>query len=1036
MNGFVRIFGSFLIVGACYTAYAAMIVPWIEPNEPLSTSQTPTVSKTQPIEEARKLLSNWFAPGDWELENPKVFETGQGMLLFDDYQPREAGYVEITPCTIVFLSSDEGLDEDERNRRAIVMQAPQGALLRFDPPMDFKQSKIGRLVGGELLDEVRIHSGQKLPGPEDDLHITTRDVVMTETDVTTPHRLDFRLGPHHGYGVGLHLRLDSAAGDGEVPVIRGVKALTLEQQIYFYLQPQSGGDVIPGGTASANAPRKPRSPPGPQQAAAAPPVEIRCVGPFTFDGVEDSALFRREVDVRRSYPDGTHDSMNGDQLKVFFTKGGAADAVPPTAGETRPAASDEQLQPTRVEFIGEPVVIRAPGNQLQARAQFVEHDVTTREVHLRDAAEVIVRQADRELRAPEMFLQPEESGELGSFRAVGRGRFDGRSPDDPARSLHAEWTSQVHFRPYEDRRVLSVYGAARVESIGTGAMTGDEIHLWLKEVPRSPAAPVEPGGKSPTELAPDRLLALGNVQIDSPQLVGVVQRFEAWFEQETPFGARPPAARRNEPRGAANVAPVAAVVYGSGPPAPADAAPPVASTPAVAPTPQIAPTPPVGSPSPVVPADVAPSPPQRQFRIDGDVLRLQVAVVDKEMQVREAVVEKNVRLVETKPARPDERPLSIQGDLLHVIQPTPEQSYVEVTGAPAFVEAQQMTVSGGKLTLRRPTPEENHMAIEGQGVLTMPVDRDLEGKPTAGRETLHLSWQGGMTFDGQVAQFDRGVEGRLTSQFLRTDRMKVAFDRPVGAAKSSPEQQTQIRQVDCFDGVFIESRTLAPDGNLTAVDRLSARNLSLDQQTGDFAADGPGEVTSVRRGSAGKPVLPGQPEPQPPPNVAPGAAAPPTAINYLNVTFHRNLAGNNTRREMTFHNQVRTLYGPVPDWTTAIDRDRPERWLPQTVLIDCDQLQVFARSDVQTGLDSYDLVAEGNTLVEGTSFTARAPRLTYAQAKDLLVIEGDARSDARLYHQKGPGLPRSDTSARRFMVWPSTNRVQVDGAAFLELTPN
>jgi hypothetical protein len=431
---------------------------------------------------------------------------------------------------------------------------------------------------------------------------------------------------------------------------------------------------------------------------------------------------------------------------------------------------------------------------------------------------------------------------------------------------------------------------------------------------------------------------------------------------------------------------------------------------------------------------VAAPPPDRQFRIDGEVLRLQVAVVDREMQVREAVVEKNVRLVETKTAKPDERPLSIQGDLLHVIQPTPDQSYVEVTGAPAFVEAQQLTISGGKLTLRRPTPDENRMAVEGQGVLTMPVDRDLEGKPMPGRETLHLSWQGGMTFDGQVAEFDRGVEGRLTSQYLRTDRMKVAFDRALGAAKSRPDEQPQIRQVDCFDGVFIESRTLAPDGNLAAVDRLSARNLSLDQQTGDFAADGPeGEVTSIRRGTAGKPELPGRPQPQP--NVAPAADPSSATINYLNVTFHHNLTGNNTRREMTFHNQVKTLYGPVPDWTTPINRDRPERWLPQTVLIDCDQLQVFARSDVQTGLDSYDLVAEGNTLVEGTNFTARAPRLTYAQAKDLLVVEGDARTDARLYHQQAPGKPRSDTSARRFMVWPSTNRVQVDGAAFLELAP-
>jgi hypothetical protein len=138
---------------------------------------------------------------------------------------------------------------------------------------------------------------------------------------------------------------------------------------------------------------------------------------------------------------------------------------------------------------------------------------------------------------------------------------------------------------------------------------------------------------------------------------------------------------------------------------------------------------------------------------------------------------------------------------------------------------------------------------------------------------------------------------------------------------------------------------------------------------------------------------------------------------------------------MTFHNQVRTLYGPVPDWTGTINPDRPEMWLPQTVAINCDQMQVTARTDPNTKTDSYDLVAEGNTLTEGSNFTARAPRLTYAQAKDLLVIEGDGRTDAVLYQQDHNGGNRSDTSARRFMIWPSTNRVQIDGATFLELTP-
>lgn len=1016
LNSWFRVISALLIMFACYTAYAIMIVPWIEPSEKPDivdpTTRPPTPDKM------KMLLANWFEPGDWELDLPKVFETKQGMLIFDDYQPRENGYVELRPCSMVFLSNEPNISEEDRIRRAVILQAPEGALLRFDPPLEFSSGKSGRFVGGELLGEVDIRSGQRLPGPEDDLHVKTRDVVMTETDVMTPHQLSFSLGGHHGSGLGVHIRLDSTTG-GEGVDVRGVQAFTLERQVFFHLQPTGQGDIFPG----ADDKNKPTNaaaagPPGiaaapPSKAAPSPPVEIHSSGPFTFDFTANTALFRKDVDVQRLHPDGTCDTMTGDQLKVYF-----ASRVPPpgSAAADKPAGdgksvsmAGKQLDPTRVELVGEPVTIRAPANDLQARAQFVEHDLPTRETHLRDAIEVIVRTSDRELRAPELFIQPAESGSYGTFRAVGRGRFDGRSLDDPKQLLHAEWTSHVHFRPYEDRHVLSVYGGAKVESAEKGSLTGDEIHLWLKEVPKAAQVAAAPEQKPQTELAPDRLLALGNVDIRSPQLVGKVQRMEAWFEHEPPPGGL---VRKVGFRGEQL------------------AQAPVQFAPAVFPE--------AAAPGAIVPLPVNGPPPVQQFHIDGEILRLQVAVVEKEMQVREVVVEKNVQLIETQTKKPDDKPLKITGDLLHVVQPNKQESYVTIVGAPAYVEAQEMTVTGGKMTLHRPTPDVNRTAVEGQGVLTMPVERDLQGNATAVPETLHLTWQGGMTFDGTVAEFDRGVEGRMTSQFLRTDRLKVTFDGPVNGAEKRGDQKPQIAHVDCYEGVFIESRTLAPDGNMTAVDRILARTLSLDQKSGDFTADGPGEVTSIRLGTAGKPTMPGGTEPAanvPPAQPAAAAAPAKTTINFLHVKFARNVVGNNQRREMTFHNQVQTVYGPVPDWSSRIDSDRPESWLPQTVAINCDRMQVMARPDPNTKADSYDLVAEGNTLAEGTNFTARAPRLTYAQAKDLLVIEGDGRTDAVLYHQDHEGGPRSDTSARRFMVWPSTNRVQIDGATFLELTP-
>jgi hypothetical protein len=1028
-----RIAAAFLATAGCYTVYAAAIVPLIEPSARPKPILTAGPLGPTSLERQREMLAQWFAPDDWEMDKPSVFETQQGMLLFKDYDTRENGFIEIRPCSMVFLSNDPQAADEDRRRRAFVLRAPQGALLRFDPPLDIGHGRGSKLVGGELLGEVLIHSGQKLPGPEDDLRIRTRDVVMTETDVMTPHRIEFTLGEHHGHGLGVHIRLDSAPGDAAGPTnLRGVQAFTVEQQVFVHLQPTDGSDVFPG--QSGGGKPAPVERPAVEAAAAAtippPPFEIRSTGPFTFDFLANTAQFRREVEVQRLHLDGTRDTMTGDQLKIFFASPGeappgdavadeSATAAAPAAAATPPKV--KKLDPVRLEFLGEPVIVRAQQNGLQARAQFIEHDMATRELHLRDASEVIVRDRERELRAPEIFAQPAAVGRLGTFRAVGRGRFDSASAERPGETFHAQWTSHVHFRPHEDRHVLSVYGDAQVEAAPRGALTGDEIHFWLKEVPKPPQPGAAAAAAEPeTELEPDRLLVLGPVQIESPQLTGAVERLEAWFEQATPVGVARRAGFRGEDEA------------GAKPQATNVAAP--AGPDAIAPPVNIVPLPAAATPS---------VPPKQQFRIDGRILRLQIAVADDELQLREAIVEQNVRVVETQTTSPNEKPLVIQGDLLHLAQPQPEESFTTVTGSPAFVEAREMTITGGKLTLHRPTPDVNRMGVVGQGVLTMPVDRDLEGRPTVVRETLHLSWQGGMTFDGQVAEFSRGVEGRLSAQFLQTDRLRVTFDRPLGgnpnaaAAQPGSDSQPQITHVDCYDRVLIESRTVLPDGNLAAVDRVRARTLSLDQQTGDFTADGPdGEVTSVRVGTALKPGAlgaAGQPNPAAAPLPAAAGPAPQPAINYLHVRFQKNVVGNLHRREMTFHNQVKTLYGPIPDWTKVIDPDRPKSWLPQTVFVTCDQMRVASHVDPNAGTESYELVAEGNTRTEGTNFTALAPRLTYAQAKDLLVVEGDGRTDAQLFQEQDGG--RNGTSARRFMVWPSTNRVQIDGATYLELAP-
>jgi lipopolysaccharide export system protein LptA len=1111
LESLTRIIASFVLTAGCYTAYAVVVVPWVEPQlkvatedqKPLTTEEIIVAGNAPGRQRAE--LQYWFEEGDWELESPFVLETPEGKVLFRDYRVRSDGMMELQPCSMVFLSTDAASNDLETSRRrATVMRAPEGALLRFEQAINLKQGKFSKLIGGELTGEVEIMSGQKLPGPEDDLLITTRDVKLSETHISTPHLLEYRLGSHRGRGRGVLIELDQEKqADQQAGAHRGMKSMTLQEQVFVHLEPDAQHDMFPGRanpTPSAGAPIAQPVSSTTARKAPSPPIDIRCSGAFTFDMIKNVAVFRKQVDVTRLNPTGDSDTINGDLLTIYFVTppppDGTAATIPAQAGE----AADKKLQPSRIEITGEPAVVRAPSNRMQARAQYIEHIVETRSVSLRDAVEAIVRQEDREIRCPEITYVPDPKGGHGSLLALGRGKLTGSSPDDPTESFAAEWSDRLHFRPHEGQHVLSLEGGAKVEAAAKGSMAAGQIHLWLKEVPRQTTLATDPAvqfGNNPepkkprTELQADRLLALDAVHIESPQTIGDLERLEGWFEHTNVAGMRqamyppqegvvpagalfavgplrfpgmgggenptpsipiatpmpvPPQVTlfAEQPRasGLSGAVPLSTI---SNPSAPSTSYPATTypSTALPAPLPGMTPindAPPGTGPA-FAPAPAAgPLPPQSQYHIRGRIARMLINVEGKAMRVREVVVEKNVKLTETKTKLPTELPLLIQGDNLQLTQTTPTSSLVVVTGTPAYVEARGMTLSSGKLTLDRPNPQSNILGVPGQGVMTLPMDKDLQGRPTATRDVLNLTWQGQMTFDGLTARFERGVEAKLAVQSLRTDRMDVTFTRPLTMSQSDAgEPPADIERVNCYDGVFIESRTFELK-DLKAVERMTARTLALHRPTGDFAADGPGEVVSIRMGKPQDPNANGPANPAignagvPPIPLGPAAAAKPT-INYLNTRFQRSLKGNEIRREMTFSNQVRVLYGPVPDWNGVIDPDRPESWAQQTVLIDADQMQVNAVRDEATQTDSYNLVAEGNTLVEGTTFTARAPRLTYAQSKDLLVIEGDARTDAELHHQKKIGGQNSDTKAQRFMIWPSTNRVQVDGATFLDLTP-
>ena len=121
--------------------------------------------------------------------------------------------VMLKPCAIVFFPSGD-LSRDTP-QRVYVLEAPQGARLQFDSPVDLQGMKLGQLQGGEMKGPVTIHGTPSRAGANDEIFFETHDVVMSPETISTEAPVDFRFGSSTGRGRQLVLR--SAADPHRLP---------------------------------------------------------------------------------------------------------------------------------------------------------------------------------------------------------------------------------------------------------------------------------------------------------------------------------------------------------------------------------------------------------------------------------------------------------------------------------------------------------------------------------------------------------------------------------------------------------------------------------------------------------------------------------------------------------------------------------------------------------------------------------------------------------------------------------------------------
>jgi lipopolysaccharide export system protein LptA len=1020
---------SFAALVVSYLVYATWIAPIIEPpvihRSTSAEAQEPTGPRA--VDRYREELSGWFPADAWEMQSPKVLRNRNVLLLFQDYQPQPDGTIRIFPCTVVLR------EEQAAAPSVLILQAPEGAILQLNRPVDLKGAQLGQPVAGRLLGRIQIHSPGR-PDGTGKLNVVTSNVQINAQRLWTPNEVALQYEQSHARGRDLMIKLmppQAAADPGQSAGWAGLRAVELVHLEQLHLE---------------IAQRDPRNPPATTPAT---PIDVSCQGPLRIDFLESLMTFEDNVQLRRTNLDGKLDTLNCDRLSFHLhqapderpardatAESTAAGQKPASAG-ARANARLPRIEISRVVAEGNPVTLDAESQQAHVRSQKLLYDLQQGRFRLWAKAEdpadqVLLKYRQQDMAGRTLDCQLDADGNVTRVAAEGPGTFGGELPGKEPQPVAASWRERLVYQLEGDLYHLAASGAADVQVGSTDGIRADVIHLWLEPLPpdssrdgqtfstpTNAAASLDADGRRAASLAlrPKRLTAMTRpesapaeaVQLRSRGILATTRHLDATFTHEPPGDTRTAAHDFASPAATATL-PVHAGL--------SDAAADAAASP---------------SPRPVAAAMTNDNslPLERTTHVSGRALNVTLHMRGRETTVHHLVLNDQVQVAQYSVRNPSTPLFSLAGDAVQIqdlssaMQADAAHYLITANGAPVQMKSERMQLFTRDL---RVDQSQNVAWTDQPGRMIMLVDRDAQGRQLAKPQQMTIDWHRRMDFDGQIARFEGRIEVRGPDQRLRAEKLFARLNQRIAFGKAAGNVKFEIEQLRADGNVIIETQE-RPQSELTSFSYMQVPFAELHRTTGELRAGGPGRLITRRVGFEGNPAI----------------AVPPTAnagpdrtsdaqdrLTYLQVDYQRQISGNLHRRIIEFENRVQVIYGPVTSWNESIRPDAPLG--KNDVLLSCDRL-TLAEGVMSTATQrSIDLIAQGNAYVEGQAFTARGERLSYDQSKDQLVLEGTGHTDAVLSHQARVGAPRSETVARKILYWPKSQRVDFDDARYLDLS--
>lgn len=406
---------------------------------------------------------------------------------------------------------------------------------------------------------------------------------------------------------------------------------------------------------------------------------------------------------------------------------------------------------------------------------------------------------------------------------------------------------------------------------------------------------------------------------------------------------------------------------------------------------------------------------QSVYEVVGEEMSMRIRTGPKS-EIEKLRIAGNVRIIEKILLGNPNDAVDIRCKELHLWEPEGEATEIKMVGEPArpaVFRGKGVELQGMNICLSRPT---NTLWIDGVGrlIALLPGEKAaMPGLPTTApaakstsssgsEEKLVVEWNKGMHFNGKTLQFEgttdilgRGLKVFYRFQRIYADRIDLHLESFFSFFdEHSVPPKAEI--LDCSGKIDVLSYQYTLQGHPKSKDEALCERMIYRIASGDFIALGPGVLRSTFPSTSSP--LSGELAPD----------APKTDLAFLSVSFQDQVVGNYYTSVVNLFGQIDCIYFPIKTWEEKVDTDNMNKILKTGFQMRCNMLEVVQVHDPAQEKGFFMLTARENTRIDGNGYVANAETIKYNQEKELVILEGNGVSKARLYiDQNREGIPAS-----------------------------